>query len=143
MEAFKKWIYTGTFGIRIDIVLMLLRIVFGALMMMHGYHKLLNIISGQVEFADPIGIGESLSLYLTVFAEFFCSILLIIGLMTRLAIIPLMITMLVALFIVHQNDPLGEKEIAILYLIGFYAIYLAGPGGLSMDAKLFKTKTNE
>ena len=120
MEAFKKWIYTGTFGIRIDFVLMLLRVVFGALMMMHGYHKLLNIISGQVEFADPIGIGESLSLYLTVFAEFFCSILLILGLMTRLALIPLMITMLVALF-----------------------IDLAGSGGLSMDAKLFKTKTNE
>ena len=139
MEAFKKWIYTGTFGIRIDFVLMLLRVVFGAMMMMHGYHKLLNIISGQMEFGDPIGIGESLSLNLTVFAEFFCSILLILGLMTRLALIPLMITMLVALFIVHQNDPLEEKEIAILYLIGFYAIYLTGPGGLSMDAKLFKT----
>lgn len=143
MEAFKKWIYTGTFGIRIDFVLMLLRVVFGAMMMMHGYHKLLNIISGQMEFGDPIGIGESLSLNLTVFAEFFCSILLILGLMTRLALIPLMITMLVALFIVHQNDPLEEKEIAILYLIGFYAIYLTGPGGLSMDAKLFKTITNE
>lgn len=143
MEVFKKWIYTGTFGIRIDFVLMLLRVVFGAMMMMHGYHKLLNIISGQMEFGDPIGIGESLSLYLTVFAEFFCSILLILGLMTRLALIPLMITMLVALFIVHQNDPLEEKEIAILYLIGFYAIYLTGPGGLSMDAKLFKTITNE
>ncbi|NOT37652.1 MAG: DoxX family protein [Saprospiraceae bacterium] len=137
---FKRWLFPGTFSIRIDVVLLLIRIVFGFSMLSHGIRKISKLTSGESSFADPIGLGSDISLYLVVFAEFICVILIIIGLFTRLACVPIIITMLVAIFIVHGSDPFSEKEVAILYLCGFYVLYLAGPGSISLDRKLFSTK---
>ena len=88
---------------------------------------------GEIQFADPIGMGVELSLVLAVFAEFFCAILLILGFTSRLAAIPLMITMFVAGFIVHGADPFQVKEFALLYGIVFTALLITGPGKFSLD----------
>ena len=79
---------------------LILRLTFGLLMLSHGIPKLMKLMDGNMEFGDPIGIGVPASLALTVFAEVLCSALLVIGLWTRLALIPLIITMAVAVFIV-------------------------------------------
>ncbi|MEO6189055.1 MAG: DoxX family protein [Saprospiraceae bacterium] len=139
MKNLKYWLYPGSNGIRIDLVLLLLRILCGGLLLTHGYMKMNKIIKGDLSFADPLGIGESISLFLTVFAEFICSILVVLGLFTRLACIPIIITMLVAIMIVHNAGTLSEKELAILYLIIFYSIYLSGPGKFSFDHNFFGT----
>ena len=97
-----------------DIGLALLRIVPAALMLSHGIPKFQKLIAGNFEFADPIGIGATPSLFLTVIAEFVCPILIIIGFKARWAAIPSLITMLVAAFVVHGADPLAKKELALL-----------------------------
>jgi putative oxidoreductase len=84
-------------------------------------------------FGDPIGIGEGPSLVLTVFAELVCGVLLALGLFTRAALIPLIVTMAVAVFIVHGPDPLADKEFAILYLVPYVALFFYGPGKFSLD----------
>ena len=61
--------------------------------------------------------------------------MIIIGFKTKLAAIPAAITMAVAAFIVHASDPLKTKEMAILYLLAFVVIFLAGPGRLSIDGR--------
>ncbi len=77
----------------------LLRVVAGSLMLMnHGLDKLMHFADKAGRFADPFGIGSTTSLALTVFAEFFCAAFIILGLFTRLAVIPLIIAMSVALF---------------------------------------------
>nr|WP_298789943.1 DoxX family protein [uncultured Allomuricauda sp.] len=119
----------------IHLGLALLRIVPSALLMTHGYPKLQKLISGNTEFLNPIGIGQAPSLFLTVIGEFVCPILLIIGFKTRWAAIPAAITMFVASFIVHASDPLGKKELALLYLTVFVVIFLLGPGKYSVDKK--------
>lgn len=119
---------------------LILRLTLGLLMLTHGFSKLMNLTSGTMEFADPIGIGVPASLALTVFAEFLCSILIVIGLWTRLALIPLIITMLVAVFIVHQNDGLADMEHGLMYLLSYFALFLLGSGAYSIDAFL-KRKT--
>ena len=117
-----------------DIGLLLLRAASGTMMVYaHGWGKLANFGEYAAKFSDPIGIGKTPSLVLAVFAEFFCALLLIPGLYTRLAAIPLIITMLVAGLIVHAADPFGTKERALLFLVIFIGVACAGPGRYSVD----------
>ena len=85
-------------------------------------------------------LGATLTLILVVFSEFFCSVLIGIGLATRLAAIPLIITMLVAAFVTHGADPIGKKELALLYLISYGVLLVAGSGKYSVDHLLMRNK---
>lgn len=108
--------------------LLILRVGMSGLMLTHGIPKLMRLFEGNMQFPNPLGIGSGLSLILTVIAEFLCPVLIILGLRTRLATIPPIIVMLVAVFIVHWTDPMADKEKALLYLTGFLTIALAGGG---------------
>jgi putative oxidoreductase len=92
----------------------------------------------QSSFFDPFGIGSKWALILVIFAEVFCAILLIIGLFSRFAVIPLIITMCVILFLANKGEPLSKLELPILFLAGFVAVLLAGPGRLSVDGIIGK-----
>jgi putative oxidoreductase len=121
---------------RTDIALLLIRLAFGGGMLLaHGLPKLMRIIDGKMKFGDPIGIGAVPSLYLVTFAEFVCALLLIIGLFTRWATLPLIITMLVAAFVANAGGPWSDQEGAFLSLVAFAALLLAGPGRYSVDAR--------
>jgi len=122
-----------------DIGLLVFRVVFGGLMLLqHGYPKLTGFSAKAGSFPDPIGMGSELSLSLAVSAEFFCAALVIVGLATRIAAIPLIITMAVAVFYIHGADPLADKEMALLYGTAFLTLFLSGPGRLSLDAVFFR-----
>jgi len=121
-----------------DLGLLVLRIIGGGLMLVHGIPKLMKLLKGDFAFADPIGIGAGFSLGLTVFAEFVCALLILIGFKSRLAAIPLMITMLVASLIVHGADPFGKKELALIYFGIYLAIFMLGSGKYSFDKILKK-----
>lgn len=105
----------------------------------HGWPKLNNFAALATSFADPLGVGSKISLALTVFSEAFCAAALIVGFLSRLATVPLLITMLVAAFIVHGADPFAKKEMALLYASGFLTLILTGPGEFAVDG-LFKKK---
>jgi putative oxidoreductase len=124
----------------INLAALLLRLAFGGLMIPHGWQKLSGLLAGKTQFADPVGLGEYPSLVLTVFAEFFCAWLVVVGLFHRLALIPLMITMLVAAFVVHANDAFDAKEHALLFLGAYVPMWLLGPGRYSVDALLARQK---
>jgi len=115
--------------------LLVLRVGISGLMLTHGIPKLMNLVQGNMDFGDPIGLGSTLSLILTVIGEAICPLLIIIGYKTRFAAIPSIITMGVAAFVVHAADPIGTKEKALLFLIAFIAIALTGAGKFSVDRK--------
>ena len=115
--------------------LFILRLGFSIGFMTHGYDKLIRIFSGNYKFSDPIGIGSTLSLFLTAFAEFVAPIFLIIGFKTRLLSIFPIITMFVAFVISHDGDPFSKKEKSFIYLIAFITILFTGPGKYSIDKK--------
>lgn len=125
-----------------DIGLLLLRIGFGSYMLFgHGWSKTMKLLSGDFQFASVLGMPESISLGLAVLGEALCCLLIIVGFKTRLAAIPAAITMFVAAFVAHGNDPWfaananggGSKEMAMLYLIAFAGIALLGAGKYSLD----------
>ena len=117
-----------------DFAIFLLRTVSGLFMLFgHGLPKLNRLISGgEINFSDPLGIGVLPSLVLATFAEFFCSILLILGVFTRAFLIPLIVTMSVAAFIRHGGDPFSQMEKALLFLLIFLILFVFGPGKYSL-----------
>jgi putative oxidoreductase len=118
-----------------DLGSLALRLTFGLAMLFgHGWGKALKLFGDEpIKFADVLGMGETLSLALAVFSEVVCSALIALGLFTRWAIIPSLITMLVALFIIHGDDPFAKQEKALLYGTAYLAIFLIGPGRISLD----------
>lgn len=130
---------TGAHSVSMSLSLLFLRLAVGLLMLTHGYSKLMMLVAeGPVQFADPIGMGVTASLILVVFAEFFCSIFLILGLGTRFSVIPLLVTMLVAAFIIHANDPLNVKELALFYGAIYVFLFTTGAGRFSLDTWIQK-----
>src|SRR5690554_1592562 len=85
-------------------VSLILRFTFGTIMIPHGWSKIQKFDQISPEFISFMGLSPSISLSLVIFAELACSILLIIGLFTRLATIPLIITAFVIMSSVKNFD---------------------------------------
>ena len=117
---------------RDNLALLALRLLFGGLLMWHGVSKVAGL-GGAASFPDPIGLGSTLSLYLVVFAEVACGAAVIVGAFFRLAIIPILVTMCVALFVVHRGQAFAAKELALIYLVVYALMFCTGAGELSLD----------
>ncbi len=119
---------------QLDVILLLLRITIGSFMLFHGITKLQTLFSGApIQFPDPLGVGATASLAFAVFAEVGCSILILVGLATRLAVIPLIITMLIAAFIILGTQGFLKQELALIYLLVYITLFVTGSGKYSVD----------
>ncbi|MCJ7935853.1 MAG: DoxX family protein [Chryseobacterium sp.] len=124
-----------------DIVLFAVRVFVGFAMLAHGYPKLQMLLAGgKIEFFDFMGLGPQISLILTVFAEFVCSILLILGLFTRVSLGFLIFTMVIAAFVVHGADPFEKREMSLIYLSVYLLLMALGAGKISVDHMIEKRK---
>lgn len=113
--------------------MLLLRAGMTLLLIPHGYDKLVKFAEYKTQFINFLGIGQPASLGLAVFSEFFCAIFVLMGLFTRLATIPIIISMSVALFQAHHGDILKDGEHAAMYIVAFLVILILGPGKASID----------
>ena len=91
-------------------------------------------------FPDPLGVGSTVSLSLAIFAEVICSVAFILGALYRLALIPLIFTMVIAFFVIHAADPFSAKEPAFIYLMVYLMTYITGPGKFAVDRLLVTKK---
>lgn len=124
----------GSSNKRRDLGLLVLRVgLMSALFALHGWGKLDRFFSGVSKFPDPLGIGGRATLGLAAFAEGLCALSVLLGFATRLALLPIIATMAVAFFVYHSGDPFGDKELALIYLVGSVAVLLTGPGRFSID----------
>lgn len=126
----------ATRGTLLHLGLLIARLTVGGLMFQHGFSKIQKWGEMSEGFPDPIGVGSAASLALVIFAEAGCSVLVALGAFTRLAVIPLITTMLVAVFLIHDDDPWAKKELAVFFLGIYAALLLTGAGRFSVDAKL-------
>lgn len=124
-----------------DIILLIVRIFIGFAMLSHGFPKLQMLLEGgDIQFYDFLGMGPTVTLTLTVFAEFACSIFLILGLFTRVALGFLVFTMVIAGFVVHGADPFEKREMSLIYLSVYLLFMVFGPGKISVDFMIEKRK---
>ncbi|HMG15924.1 MAG TPA: DoxX family protein [Saprospiraceae bacterium] len=130
----KRIINTGINQGYLNIVLLIVRLGVAVSMLTHGLMKLNKVLSGRpIEFADPLGIGQTMTFYIAIFAEVICSFLLLIGLFTRLAAIPPLITMLVIIGIVKSGHAFSDMETEFLYALVYLTLLATGAGKYSID----------
>jgi len=128
--AYREWAF--------DIAMLLLRAGAGALIIPHGYDKLIHFADKKNSFINFMGMGSPTSLSLVIFAEFFCGMFIVLGLFTRLAAIPLIIDMCVVVFKASHGDIFGKGAEGTMFLICFLALFLCGPGRASADGLINK-----
>ena len=116
----------------ISLLLLLVRVIFGILFFTHGLDKMMNFNSLVDAYPSVLGFGSYMTLMLAIFTEFCCSLFLIFGLMIRVILIPMIISMAVAFFDVHDAI-ISEGELALIYFIMFIILYITGPGRYSVD----------
>jgi len=123
-----------------NLALFVLRVWIGLEMaLLHGWDKLSNFDKYSAHFVSLPGLNVSTSLALSVFAEFFASLMLAFGLLTRFAALVLAINMTVAFIMAHHGKLAGEHsgELAFVYLLIYVTIFICGPGKISVDKILF------
>ena len=126
-------------------MILVLRLLFGGLMLWHGITKIENFEGLVAVFPNPLGLGSRLSLCLAIFAEVFCSVAVIVGAFFRLALVPLIFTMCVAMFVVHNGQAFAAKELALIFLVIYVMLMLVGAGRYSLDniiaVRLYEERT--
>lgn len=73
--------------------LLVARVVFALLLASHGLQKLEGFEQMSGGFPDPLGLGSALSLSLAIFGELVCSLALVVGVLSKLALLPMIFTM--------------------------------------------------
>ena len=120
-----------------DIGLLFLRVSGGLfLLWVHGLPKLLDFTAQLQLIEDPFHLGSHLTLILAIFAEVLCPLLIVAGVLARLACLPILFVLLVALLVVHPQWSVAEGQFGWLLLILFATVFIAGPGRLALNVRL-------
>jgi len=136
----KKIFAPGNDSALTSLGLLTLRLWLGlAMFFNHGLDKLTHFSDMALKFPDPLGIGQTPSLALVVFAETAGALLLAFGLLTRFAALTLVIDLGVAFLMIHKTVN-GAGELAFIYSAGYAALLIAGGGRFSVDKALFGKK---
>lgn len=145
----KKLFLNNGASINLDFGLLLIRLILGALMAFYGYEKLIHFEemaasdfwSKNISF---LGLSGATPLALTIFAELFCSLLLIIGLFSRFSLMVLAFCMAYIFLVVFPMQILSkgtngyEFNVAFIYFICYVGLLFTGVGKYSLDAKMFR-----
>ncbi|HVY76770.1 MAG TPA: DoxX family protein [Puia sp.] len=135
----KKLLSTTYSDNAFNFALLVQRVVTGLMLLVaHGLPKISNFRSMSGNFFDPFQIGHRNTLLLSIFAEVFCSMFLVLGLFTRIAAFVIVLNLACAVFLYHKGQPLRNMDLAIIYLTSAFTIMWIGPGRVSVDGMMGK-----
>lgn len=124
----------GNYSRSASAFLLMLRLFFGGMLMWHGVNKIIDFSSLAAVFPDPLGMGSRISLVLAIFAEVICAAGVMAGAFYWLALIPIIFSMCVILFVVHGAQDFAAKELPVIYLVMFTLLFISGAGRFSLDS---------
>jgi len=111
-----------------DVGLLYLRVTGSLLLLLvNGLPKVLHY-TAQAVIEDPLHIGRSPTIWLAIFAEVICPLLMIVGIGVRVAAIPIMVVTVIALTLVHPDWTLEQAQFAWMLLIIFGTVAIGGAG---------------
>ena len=99
---------------------------------MHGLDKMTHFNELSYTFPSVFGFGSYVTLMLAIFCEFACSLFLMAGCLTRIVLLPMIVSMAVAFFDIH-DAMMPDGELSLIYFIVFFGLFLIGPGRYSVD----------
>jgi len=102
------------------------------LFFIHGLGKMMNFSELSVTYPSVLGLGSYMTLMITIFCEFCCSLFMMAGLLFRIMVLPMIVAMAVAFFDIH-DALLPQGELSLIYLVVFVILYFVGPGRFSID----------
>ncbi|ONH50621.1 putative oxidoreductase [Pseudomonas cedrina] len=105
------------------------------LLWVHGLPKLIDYSEQLTLIEDPFHLGAHITLWLAIFAEVLCPLLIIAGVLVRLACLPILAVLLIAMLVVHPQWSLFEGQFGWLLLIIFTSVLIAGPGRLVLSRR--------
>ena len=130
---FYNFLFPQSFrGTGVSVLILIFRVVFGVLFLLHGVDKMSDFQALSENYPSVMGLGGYMTLMITIFCEFCCSLFLIAGLLVRLMVLPMILAMAVAFFDIH-DAMLPEGELPLIYMIVFLILYFTGPGRYSLD----------
>ena len=119
-------------GNGVSVFILVLRLFFGVLFFIHGLGKMMNFSELSVTYPSVLGLGSYMTLMITIFCEFCCSLFMMAGLLFRIMVLPMIVAMAVAFFDIH-DALLPQGELSLIYLVVFVILYFVGPGRFSID----------
>ncbi len=117
------------------VALVVLRVGLGAIMIAHGYSKVFGGMHKHAEFVATLGMPFWLA-YVSAVAEFFGGILLLAGLLTRVAALAITLDLAVAIAKVHWKNGLtgtGNYQFPLAIAVGTFALIFFGSGPVGLD----------
>jgi putative oxidoreductase len=136
MKTAKEAIYNFLNSARwTDSAILFLRIFTGGMLLWHGVMKIQNFEFMADSFPSVLWMTSKASLVVATLVEVGCSLCIIVGVLTRLALLPAIFTMFVAAFFGHGEGAFGE--LAFIYMGVFIALFISGPGLYSLDRLWF------
>ncbi|CAN5633149.1 DoxX family protein [soil metagenome] len=108
------------------------------LMVAHGLKKVGVGVQNAELVPNPLHLPEVFNQAFATTANLFFPVLVIVGLLTRLAILPVLAVTLTGYFLLHWHGSLLEKDTPFMYSLSYLLILALGPGKYSADFLIHK-----
>ncbi|MCT2409317.1 DoxX family protein [Chryseobacterium antibioticum] len=117
-----------------DFAFLIFRVLFAfQLFRVHGLKKF-RLENGQKEIIpNPLGLPEKMNALVASLADLVVPFLIILGLGTRLAVLPTIGVTAIGYFIVHRKDSLEVRDVPYMYTLSLLLILALGAGKYSLD----------
>ncbi|MDP5202199.1 DoxX family protein [Flavobacterium sp. DG2-3] len=108
----------------------------------HGMKKF-RVENGQKEHVpNPLHLPEKLNGLVATFSDTVIPFFIILGLGTRLAVLPTIGVTAVGYFVVHRNDSLEVRDVPYMYTLSLLLLLALGAGTYSLDYYLLDLLNN-
>ncbi|WP_426667423.1 DoxX family protein [Mucilaginibacter sp. McL0603] len=122
-------------GFRVLLALELFRV--------HGMKKF-KLVNGQkVHEPNPFHLPEKLNGLVATFADTVVPCLVILGIGTRIAVLPTLGVTATGYFVVHRKDSVEVRDVPYMYTLCFLFLMIVGAGIFSADHYFYKLLTDK